>query len=161
MVKRLRHHPFTVVSRVRISVGSPQFILYIVINSILRLTGIPPCSRRIFLWIHQCYASIHLKDSKSFGFVTLQGTSSNLGRVPSKPLRLLEESHYSAKYRRTRFRGLILSHEQVLLIWKYSSVGRASALQAGGHRFEPCYFHHEVVNIRVGSLFEATQWGLL
>ena len=52
MVKRLRHHPFTVVSRVRISVGSP-----------------------------------------------------------SKPLRLLEESHYSAKYRRTKVRGLILSHE--------------------------------------------------
>ena len=33
-------------------------------------------------------------------------------------------------------------------IWKYSSVGRASALQAGGHRFEPCYFHQKtVVNI--------------
>ena len=43
MVKRLRHHPFTVVSRVRIPVGSP-----------------------------------------------------------SKPLRLMEESHYSAKYRRTK-----------------------------------------------------------
>ena len=28
--------------------------------------------------------------------------------------------------------------------WKYSSVGRASALQAGGHRFEPCYFHHNI-----------------
>ena len=43
MVKRLRHHPFTVVSRVRIPVGSP-----------------------------------------------------------SKPLRLMEESHHSAKYRRTK-----------------------------------------------------------
>ena len=27
MVKRLRHHPFTVVSRVRISVGSPDKLL--------------------------------------------------------------------------------------------------------------------------------------
>ena len=27
-------------------------------------------------------------------------------------------------------------------LWKVSSVGRASALQAEGHRFEPCTFHH-------------------
>ena len=26
--------------------------------------------------------------------------------------------------------------------WKISSAGRASALQAEGHRFEPCIFHH-------------------
>ena len=26
--------------------------------------------------------------------------------------------------------------------WKHSSAGRASALQAEGHRFEPCCFHH-------------------
>ena len=26
--------------------------------------------------------------------------------------------------------------------WALSSVGRASALQAGGHRFEPCSAHH-------------------
>ena len=28
------------------------------------------------------------------------------------------------------------------LIWAHSSVGRAPALQAGGHRFEPCCAHH-------------------
>ena len=28
-------------------------------------------------------------------------------------------------------------------IWRISSVGRASALQAEGHRFEPCILHHE------------------
>ena len=28
-------------------------------------------------------------------------------------------------------------------IWGVSSVGRASALQAGGHRFEPCTPHQE------------------
>ena len=27
-------------------------------------------------------------------------------------------------------------------LWKHSSVGRASALQAEGHRFEPYCFHH-------------------
>ena len=27
------------------------------------------------------------------------------------------------------------------LVWEHSSVGRASALQAGGHRFEPCWSH--------------------
>ena len=26
--------------------------------------------------------------------------------------------------------------------WEYSSAGRAPALQAGGHRFDPCYSHH-------------------
>ena len=29
-------------------------------------------------------------------------------------------------------------------MWEYSSAGRASALQAGGHRFEPCYSHHKL-----------------
>ena len=28
-----------------------------------------------------------------------------------------------------------------VIMWEYSSAGRASALQAGGHRFEPCYSH--------------------
>ena len=28
-------------------------------------------------------------------------------------------------------------------IWRISSAGRASALQAGGHRFEPCILHIE------------------
>ena len=30
-----------------------------------------------------------------------------------------------------------------VIIWRISSVGRASALQAGGHRFEPCILHLE------------------
>ena len=29
-------------------------------------------------------------------------------------------------------------------IWKHSSAGRASALQAEGHRFDPCCFHHKI-----------------
>ena len=28
------------------------------------------------------------------------------------------------------------------LMWEHSSAGRASALQAEGHRFEPCCSHH-------------------
>ena len=28
-----------------------------------------------------------------------------------------------------------------VVFWKFSSAGRASALQAEGHRFEPCNFH--------------------
>ena len=28
-----------------------------------------------------------------------------------------------------------------LIIWDHSSAGRAPALQAGGHRFEPCWSH--------------------
>ena len=31
---------------------------------------------------------------------------------------------------------------QIHLVWEFSSVGRASALQAGGHRFEPYSAHH-------------------
>ena len=31
--------------------------------------------------------------------------------------------------------------------WKHSSVGRASALQAEGHRFEPYCFHHQLKRI--------------
>ena len=65
MVKRLRHHPFTVVSRVRISVGSP-----------------------------------------------------------SKPLRLMEESHHSAKYRRTKVRGQnILSKCRCCLFGSIAQLG--------------------------------------
>ena len=29
----------------------------------------------------------------------------------------------------------------VSVIWDHSSAGRAPALQAGGHRFEPCWSH--------------------
>ena len=29
-----------------------------------------------------------------------------------------------------------------ILKWEFSSAGRAPALQAGGHRFEPCNSHH-------------------
>ena len=28
------------------------------------------------------------------------------------------------------------------ILWAHSSAGRAPALQAGGHRFEPCCAHH-------------------
>ena len=31
--------------------------------------------------------------------------------------------------------------------WEFSSAGRASALQAGCHRFEPCNSHHFLNNV--------------
>ena len=34
-----------------------------------------------------------------------------------------------------------------LTVWGYSSAGRAPALQAGGHRFDPVYLHHFMVVI--------------
>ena len=41
-----------------------------------------------------------------------------------------------------RFVSLILVKCEINIFWEYSSVGRAPALQAGGHRFEPCCSHH-------------------
>ena len=39
------------------------------------------------------------------------------------------------------------------MIWEHSSVGRASALQAEGHRFEPCCSHQpERVSVKVGPV---------
>ena len=80
MVKRLRHHPFTVVSRVRIPVGSP---------------------------------------------------TSHSGSWRRRALQARNTA------------GRSLRTYKMFCFWKYSSVGRASALQAGGHRFEPCYFHQK------------------
>ena len=34
------------------------------------------------------------------------------------------------------------------IVWKHSSVGRASALQAECHRFEPYCFHHGHESVR-------------
>ena len=34
----------------------------------------------------------------------------------------------------------------VVFIWDLSSAGRASALQAEGHRFEPCRSHLKLIN---------------
>ena len=36
-------------------------------------------------------------------------------------------------------------------LWDHSSAGRAPALQAGGHRFEPCWSHHIKFIMRPGS----------
>ena len=39
-------------------------------------------------------------------------------------------------------RGLCASTQFLFYIWDLSSAGRASALQAEGHRFEPCRSHY-------------------
>ena len=91
MVKRLRHRPFTAVTRVRIPVGSP---LYFFVAEQLS-------------WLEHAVHTRSVRGSNPFS-----ATIFLLG-----------------------------------CIWAHSSVGRASALQAGGHRFEP-YCAHQ---IRPGS----------
>ena len=39
-----------------------------------------------------------------------------------------------------------------VMTWEFSSAGRASALQAEGHRFEPCNSHHTYLLICVTPL---------
>ena len=41
-------------------------------------------------------------------------------------------------------RGSIPLRVTIFILWAHSSAGRAPALQAGGHRFEPCCAHHEM-----------------
>ena len=41
----------------------------------------------------------------------------------------------------------------VLEIWSLSSAGRASALQAGGHRFEPCS-DHQIATLFIGQVVQ-------
>ena len=48
-------------------------------------------------------------------------------------------------------------------IWGCSSAGRAPALQAGGHRFDPAYLHHEKQQLFNNGLRnnEPNQYGLI
>ena len=59
---------------------------------------------------------------------------------------------YNIKKRKYFFKNLltnVFSFDIIVeRLWKVSSVGRASALQAEGHRFEPCTFHHGIYPIR-------------
>ena len=41
-------------------------------------------------------------------------------------------------------------YKSLASVWEHSSVGRASALQAGGHRFEPYCSHHSWPGSSVG-----------
>ena len=88
MVKRLRHRPFTAVTRVRFPLESYGLVA--------QLVRAPPChggGRRF---------------------------ESDLGRLDENPNDNFK-MHVNA--------------------WDLSSAGRASALQAEGHRFEPCRSH--------------------
>ena len=42
----------------------------------------------------------------------------------------------------------------VVFLWDHSSAGRAPALQAGGHRFEPCWSHFYLPHADVAQLAE-------
>ena len=41
-------------------------------------------------------------------------------------------------------------------MWEFSSAGRASALQAGGHRFEPYNSHHFI--FKSNLIFNMREW---
>ena len=56
------------------------------------------------------------------------------------------------------------SHNLILPIWNLSSAGRASALQAEGHRFEPCRFHFRGISAYMQETVNASnryQWKLV
>ena len=51
--------------------------------------------------------------------------------------------------------GRCCMKQPFILLWDLSSAGRASALQAGGHRFEPCRSHLLFLLCRCGSIGRA------
>ena len=61
-----------------------------------------------------------------------RGALSCAARLPQHPLDVADAAHPQAEGRRGRPSA-----------WGCSSVGRAPALQAGGHRFDPVHLHHE------------------
>ena len=48
------------------------------------------------------------------------------------------------------FHGGNMGSNPVRVIWRFSSAGRAPALQAGGHRFDPCNLHQHWFHGLVG-----------
>ena len=61
-----------------------------------------------------------------------------LPKIVRKKLQIPLTTHFSVCCNRRRQRNRDASRDT----WKHSSAGRAPALQAGGHRFEPYSAHH-------------------
>ena len=53
----------------------------------------------------------------------------------------LERRPVTAEVESSSLFWVVLKEKRKLLFWDLSSAGRASALQAEGHRFEPCRSH--------------------
>ena len=54
----------------------------------------------------------------------------------------LERRPVTAKVESSSLFWVVLHFSSVKFVWDLSSAGRASALQAEGHRFEPCRSHY-------------------
>ena len=69
----------------------------------------------------------------------------------------LERRPVTAEVESSSLFWVVLKEKRKLLFWDLSSAGRASALQAEGHRFEPCrphwmyYLSKNVYNINMGE----------
>ena len=121
MVKRLRHRPFTAVTRVRFPSES------LIYADVAQLAEQLICNQQV------------IGSSPIIGLVPYTGLKdfgplAQLVRAPPCHGGDREfESLLGRLYRKIqRF---------FLFIWDHSSAGRASALQAEGHRFEPCRSH--------------------
>ena len=58
----------------------------------------------------------------------------------------LQKKKYKKLLRLIKVRGILIRHsgnESIKTHWRFSSVGRASALQAEGQRFDPVNSHHK------------------
>ena len=140
LVKRSRHHPFTVVTGVRFPYGSPLY------GSIAQLGEHLPYKQRV--------------TGSSPVVPTIHGSVAQLVRVPachagSRGFEPLLSRHISGPLvKRSRHHpftvvtGVRFPYGSPL--WEHSSAGRASALQAEGHRFEPCCSHHIWLSSSVG-----------
>ena len=71
--------------------------------------------------------------------------------VGSNPIRVAISIIYNL-YRGGRKHIKLAFSTSLFFSWDLSSAGRASALQAGGHRFEPCILHRSWTT-EYGSLF--------
>ena len=68
----------------------------------------------------------------------------------------LERRPVTAEVESSSLFWVVLKEKRKLLFWDLSSAGRASALQAEGHRFEPCRSHiHKASNAGVAELADA------
>ena len=68
----------------------------------------------------------------------------------------LERRPVTAEVESSSLFWVVLKEKRKLLFWDLSSAGRASALQAEGHRFEPCRSQfHKASNAGVAELADA------
>ena len=169
MVKRLRHRPFTAVSRVRFPDGSPHGRLaqlgerlpykQDVGSSILSSSTICGNSSAVEHRLAKAgVASSNLVSRSIHSSIAqlVEQSAVNRSVVGSSPtssaMWLVGETVNSHAFHACihGFESRTSHH-----FWRFSSVGRASALQAEGQRFEPVNLHH-FFKCRLSSIGRAT-----